>query len=196
VLNGLFLMGHTAIAAFALTRTLALGLGSGATVLAVYSVGNLVSRFGLASVIDRIGTFQGPLLAGTCITTGMIGASLPHQPAGLYIGAALAAVGMALQAGLLPVIAFERGPAGDRAAVFGTYSSFADIAGALGGTVLGVAITVSGTTAGAFIAAGGCAMLAMLLVPWTLETGWRERLRGPAAADISGEPVPEPSRPT
>jgi predicted MFS family arabinose efflux permease len=127
----------------------------GAIVVGIRSLG--------ARIPDRVGagrTTRVSLLAGAA---GLALAGLWRDPAGLVMGAAILAVGVALFTPGLMSLAMEGVAPDARGAVMGTTTAFLDLAFGLGPATLGVVSAVAGRP-GTFLAGAGVALLGLGLV--------------------------------
>jgi MFS family permease len=108
------------------------------------------------------------LLAVGLFTIGIWG-----QPAGLYIGTALFAMGTALAFPALMTLAVSRAPAAERSSVIGTFSACLEVGFAIGALTLGGVAAVVGYQ-GVFIVGGLTSLVAgLLLARTTREPGVR-----------------------
>lgn len=145
---------------------LAVGLGGSRLVFALYSAIVLAIRSFGARLPDRIGhlrTARGALafsLAGLCTI-----AAWP-EPAGLFAGTVVFAIGQALAFPALMTIAVTSAPPAQRGAVVGTFTAFFDLAFGAGAVSLGA---IAGDPLqlgyrGTFLAAAAVAGIGLLLL--------------------------------
>lgn len=149
-----------------------IGLGQSRFVFVVYSTLVLGVRILGARIPDR----AGPRLAGTGATSGvMLGMfvfAAAANPAGLYGGTVVFAMGMSLMYPAMLMLALTDVPARERGAAVGTVSSFFDLSQGLGAIILGLVAALAGIR-GAFVAGGLFALAALVL----LRSGADPRLR-------------------
>ena len=89
---------------------------------------------------------------------------------GLFVGAAVLAIGGSLRYPALMIAAVDGVPANERAQAMSTFTMFFELSGGIGAPVLGVVAWLSGTTVAAFY---GASVLAAIGLP-VLFT-WRRR---------------------
>ena len=89
---------------------------------------------------------------------------------GMFVGAAILAIGGSLLYPALMVAAVEGVPANERAQAMSTFTMFFELSGGVGGPVLGLVAWTAGTTVAAFF---GASVIAALGIPvlWT----WKRR---------------------
>jgi MFS family permease len=131
---------------------LVIGLFSGMVVL-IRSVG--------ARIPDRIGAGRSTRIALALSTAGLAVIGVWRTPVGLFLGAGIFGLGVALFTPALFSLAVQDVPANERGAVMGTMSAFLDVALGLGPVTLGVVAAAYGRPsifiAGAVVAAAGLA---------------------------------------
>jgi MFS family permease len=151
-----------------------IGLENVGPVFLVSSATMIVARV----VFGRVPDLIGPIRAGTIALVLTVGAAvllaLWNEPAGLYTGAALVALGLALQSPSFMVIAIDGVGERERGSALATYTAFFDIANALIGPVIGIIVATSGYRAAFFTAAAaacvGLAILRLAVAPRWAQT--------------------------
>ena len=141
----------------------ALGLDGAGTALGVFGAVVLLLRFFGAKLPDRLGPVRlgGTALASTALGLVLIGV-LPGQ-AGLLIGTAVFAAGVALTLPAVMTLAMSRAPAEERGSVVGTASVFLDISFGLAPVVLAPLAAAAGYPA-TFLAAAALAALGSVVL--------------------------------
>jgi MFS family permease len=124
-----------------------------------------VRLFG-ARLPDVLGHVRCATLALLILTAGFATMAGWAEPAGLFAGTALMALGQSLAFPALVTLAVGRAPAAERGAVIGTFSAFVDVAIVGGAAGLGVIVAASGYRAAflasAIAAAAGLPLLTRL----------------------------------
>jgi MFS family permease len=142
---------------------LELGMDGSRFVFVVYSAIVLAIRSLGARIPDRLGARASARVALSATAAGMAVIGVWGAPPGLFLGAAVFAVGQALAFPALMTIAVRGAPAAERGAVIGTFTAFFDLAFGLGAVTLGaVAATVG--YAGTFLAASLVAVAGLILL--------------------------------
>jgi MFS family permease len=116
-----------------------------------------------ARLPDRFGPVRTATIALLAAAVGLVGLGLWATPAGLYLMTFAMAVGTALVVPSLLLAAVQGVPVHERSRVMATFTSFIDVAGALGPLLLGAVATVS-SYGGAFITAAVACLIATVLV--------------------------------
>jgi MFS family permease len=148
---------------------LVLGLFSGIVVL-IRSVG--------ARIPDRLGAARATRISLVLSTVGLAVIGSWREPAGLFVGAAILGVGVALFTPALFALAANSVEANERGAVMGTTSAFLDLAFGLGPATLGFVAAAVGRE-GTFLAGAAVAAAGLVLVLTT-------RIGRPASAQVRG----------
>lgn len=138
-----------------------------------------------ARLPDRIGPVPGASVALTSMAVGLVGMAVWRTPVGLYSMTFVMAAGSALLFPSLMLAATSTVPESERARAMATFTVFIDVTGAIGPSVLGLLVVVGGFP-GAFAAAGGCALLALVLLrgwlaPWLAREHRERGVDGPRA---------------
>ncbi|CAN5680292.1 MFS transporter [soil metagenome] len=140
-----------------------LSLDGSRLVFVVYSVIVLGIRSFGARIPDRYGPARTARIALAISGLGLGIIGLWAEPAGLFAGAALFAVGQALTFPALMTIAVTSAPAAERSAVIGTFTSFFDLAFGAGAVALGGVAELVGY-GGTFLSAAGVAAAGVVLL--------------------------------
>ena len=136
------------------------GVGSIFLLLAVIIVGiRILGR----RLPDRLGPSGRHQLALVLLAVGLTIVGLWNTPTGLYVGAAVFAVGQALAFPSLMTLAVEGAPPADRSSVVGTFTAFADVGFAVGAVSLGAVANAAGYD-GVFLAAAAASLAGLLVL--------------------------------
>ena len=136
------------------------GVGSVFLLLAVVIVGiRIIGR----RLPDRLGPKRASSLALVLLAIGLTIVGLWNTPTGLYVGAAVFAVGQALAFPSLMTLAVEGAPPADRSSVVGTFTAFADVGFAVGAVSLGVVANAVGYE-GVFFAAAAASLAGLFVI--------------------------------
>ena len=145
-------------------------LGDAGPIYALYGLLVLVLRLVCSRLPDTLGTGKTAAVALVGSSVGMlIMGSFVSRP-GLFVGAAVLAIGGSLLYPALMIAAVDGVPANERAQAMSTFTMFFELSGGIGAPVLGVVAWLSGTTVAAFY---GASVLAAIGLP-VLFT-WRRR---------------------
>lgn len=134
-----------------------------------------------ARIPDRLGPVRTATIALLAAAAGLLGLGLWATPTGLYLMTFAMAAGTALVVPSLLLAAVQGVAVHERSRVMATFTSFIDVAGALGPLLLGAVATVS-TYGGAFITAALACVVATVLVRAWLTPALAAR------AALSGDP--------
>jgi predicted MFS family arabinose efflux permease len=167
VLPGLVLLasilGMAGFLTFVPLYALDVGLSGSRLVLLAFSGIVVLIRSAGARIPDRLGPARATRLALTLSAVGLAVAGIWRAPAGLFVGAVVLGVGVALLTPAVMALAVERAPAGERGAVIGTTSAFLDLAFGLGPVTLGFVAAALGRPgtflAGALVSAAGLGLV-------------------------------------
>ena len=130
----------------------------------------LVLRLICSRLPDALGTAKTAAIALTGSAIGMLVMGSFVSRSGMFVGAAILAIGGSLLYPALMVAAVDGVPANERAQAMSTFTMFFELSGGIGGPVLGVVAWMSGTTVAAFY---GAAVLAATGLPVLL--AWRRK---------------------
>lgn len=148
-----------------------IGLDNVGPVFLVSSATMIPARVLFGRVPDRVG----PIRAGTAALILTVSAAvllaLWNEPAGLYAGAALVALGLALQSPSFMVIAIDGVSERERGSAMATYTAFFDIANPLIGPVIGIIVATSGYRA-AFLTAAAAACVGLAILRTVVAPRW------------------------
>ena len=137
-------------------------LGDAGPIYALYGLLVLVLRLLCSRLPDSLGTTRTAALALVGSSVGMaVMGSFVTRP-GMFVGAAILAIGGSLLYPALMVAAVDGVPENERAQAMSTFTMFFELSGGIGGPVLGVVAWLSGTTVAAFY---GAAVLAATGLP-------------------------------
>jgi MFS family permease len=146
--------GMAGFFAFAALIATGVGMPSAGVPLGLYAVIVIVLRIVFASLPDRVGPARlgGAALAGAAVGLAII--AVAPGPAGLLLGTAVFASGIAFMFPALIAVAVSRVDETERGSVVGTTSAFLDLAFGIGPAVLGVVVDSAGFTAAFLLSAG------------------------------------------
>ncbi len=151
-----------------------IGLDNVGPVFMVSSGTMIVARV----LFGRVPDIVGPIRAGSvALVVSVFAAALLalwDEPVGLFVGAALVALGLSLQSPSFMVIAVEGVSVRERGSAMATYTAFFDIANALIGPVIGVIVATSGYRA-AFLTAAGASAVALVILQTIVAPAWRRQ---------------------
>lgn len=137
-------------------------LGDAGPIYALYGLLVLALRLICSRLPDVLGTGKTAAMAlmGSCIGMLVMGSFVSRS--GMFVGAAILAIGGSLLYPALMVAAVDGVPANERAQAMSTFTMFFELSGGIGGPVLGVVAWLSGTTVAAFF---GASVLAAIGLP-------------------------------
>jgi MFS family permease len=136
------------------------GVGSVFLLLAVIIVGiRIIGR----RLPDRMGPKRASALALVLLAVGLTIVGLWNTQTGLFVGAAVFAVGQALAFPSLMTLAVENAPPADRSSVVGTFTAFADVGFAVGAVSLGIVANATGYN-GVFLASAAASLAGLLVL--------------------------------
>ncbi len=163
------LMGFTAFQAFVPLYADTIGLATSQYVFLLYAAVVLCVRVFGARIPDHFGAPRTGTAATLGIAAGLTIMAAVATAGGLYLGAAVLGLGMALQYPALMAMAVNRAEDHERAAVVGTFTAFFDLAQGAGGLILGGVAALGGYRAsfagGAVCALGALALLRLRVAP-------------------------------
>ncbi len=143
-----------------------LGLGGAGWVFLLYSVIVVAIRIFGRRLPDRLGPKQASGSALASLAIGLLAIGVWNEPAGLYVGTVLFAIGTALAFPALMTLAVNRAEPAERSSVIGTFSACIDVGFAIGALSLGGVAAFAGYdgvfVAGALAAVVGAVLLARL----------------------------------
>ena len=143
-----------------------LGLGGAGAVFLLFSAIVVGIRIFGRRIPDRVGAKKAAGSALALLAAGLLTIGLWNEPAGLYVGTAIFAVGQALAFPALMSLAVAAAPPAERSAVVGTFSACADVGFAVGALTLGGVAAAGGYDAvflaGALASVAGAFLLARL----------------------------------
>ena len=149
-----------------------IGLDDTALVFTVASMTIIVMRVAFGRVPDTFGPIRSGAGALAISAAATVVVAFWDQPAGLYVGASLTAIGLSLQSPSFMSIAVRRVPESERGSAMATYTGFFDVANALVGPTVGVIVSGVGYQA-AFLFTGAMSLVALAIL--LLNVGPQER---------------------
>jgi MFS family permease len=157
------ILGMAGFLTFVPLYALDIGMDGSRLVLLVFAGIVVGIRSVGARIPDRLGAARATRMALGLSAAGLALMGTWRAPAGLFAGAAVLAVGIALLTPAVMALAVEGVPPGERASVIGTTSAFLDLAFGLGPAILGFVAAAAGRPgtflAGAAVAAVGWALV-------------------------------------
>jgi MFS family permease len=164
------LMSFTAFTGFLPLRAEELGIEDIARFFLLQAVVVIVIRLVGATIPDRLG----PVRTGTiALTSGVVGMSLmglAGGTVGLMVATAVWSIGVSMLYPAMLIAALAGVPDDERASAMGTFTLFFDLAGGLGGLLLGVAKATSGNQAPFFVAASAAFIGLVAVRTWVAST--------------------------
>jgi MFS family permease len=155
--------GFAAFAAFVPLYVDEIGLSTSGTVFALYSGLVLAVRIFGAQLPDRLGPIRASSIALTLQAAGFSVLTVWASVAGLYVGAVIYALGVALHFPALMRLVVDAAPATERSHAVATFSLFFDVSQGLGAAVLGGLVALGGERA-AFAASAVLAALGVVIL--------------------------------
>jgi MFS family permease len=138
------------------------GSASAGSVFLFYAAIVIVIRLTLADLPDRLGPRKGSTLAFAFIGTGLAIVAAWPAIAGVYVGTAVLACGVAFNYPALFLLVMAETEPHERSHSVASFGFFFDIAGALGAPLLGVVIDLSGSERPAFALGSATALVALV----------------------------------
>lgn len=138
------------------------GTASAGPVFLFYAAIVLVFRLTLADLPDRLGARKGSTFAFAFIAAGLGVVALWPSVAGVYVGTAILACGVAFNYPALFLLVMADTEPHERSHSVASFGFFFDIAGAVGAPLLGLVIVLSGSERPAF-AVGALTAIAALI---------------------------------
>ena len=167
--------GFAGFSAFVPLYALRLGLSGSDYVFLTYASIILAVRLFGARLPDRLGAERTAGSSLAVSTTGLVVLAAWRSVPGLFVGAAVFAMGQALAFPALMTLAVQGTSAQERGAVVGSFTAFVDLAFGLGPVSLGAVASIVGYR-GAFVTAGMVSALGLVLL------GVNRRRRGMRAS--------------
>jgi MFS family permease len=149
-----------------------LGMDGSRLVFVLFSAIVLSIRSLGARIPDRLGPSRTARNSLVASASGLVLMGVVQAPAGLFVGAAIFAVGQALAFPALMTIALSGAPASERGAVVGTFTAFFDLAFGLGAVSLGGVAHLFGYE-GVFVAAGAVSAAGFVIMQRRVVPGRR-----------------------
>ncbi|CAN5686972.1 MFS transporter [soil metagenome] len=182
---GLAMFGFAGFAAFLPLHVDAAGLDDSGGVFLAYGATVLIIRILGARLPDRLGAVPSSTAALAAIAAGMVVLAAFTTPAGVYAGAVVFAVGMALLYPALFTLVMAAVDDRERSHAVGTFTLFFDLAQGAGALLLGGVVALTDER-GAFLGAAVCAGAGLVLL--------RRISMGDAPRSTSALPPPRPLR--
>lgn len=155
-------LGYAALASFGALHFSARGWGGGARPLVAFGIAFLLTRGLGAHLPDRFGSIPVAIGAALVEACGLLVFGVASSPLVALTGALVVGAGFALSYPAFALIAVNAVPASHRGAALGAFTSFWDIALAIGAPLAG-ALTTWGGGSAPFIAGAAFALLAAIL---------------------------------
>ena len=155
-------LGYAALASFGALHFSARGWGGGARPLVAFGIAFLLTRGLGAHLPDRFGSIPVAIGAALVEACGLLVFAIAGSPLVALTGALLVGAGFALSYPAFALIAVNAVPASHRGAALGAFTSFWDIALAIGAPLAG-ALTTWGGGSAPFVAGAVFALLAAIL---------------------------------
>jgi MFS family permease len=158
--------GMAAYFAFLPLYTTKLGMAGAGPALAMYALIVVTLRIVFAKLPDQIGAarLSGVALVGSALGLGLLG--MLGSPAGVYLGTAIFAMGIAFLFPGLLALAVARVDENERGTVVGTTTAFVDLSFGLSPAILGLAVGAIGFggifVVSSIVAFGGSLLLGVL----------------------------------
>jgi len=158
--------GMAAYFAFLPLYTTQLGMAGAGPALAMYALIVVTLRIVFAKLPDQIGSarLSAVALVGSALGLGVLG--LIASPAGVYLGTAIFATGIAFLFPALMALAVARVDENERGTVIGTTTAFVDLSFGLSPAILGLAVGAIGFggifVVSSIVAFGGSLLLGLL----------------------------------
>jgi MFS family permease len=148
-----------------------IGLHDVGLVYTTASITLVVVRLAFGWVPDVIGPIRAGAGALWLTVVACLVIALWAEPAGLFIGAALLAIGLSLQSPSFIAVAVEGVAARERGSAMATYTAFFDVANAFVGPMFGFIVTGASYRA-AFLTAGAMSLVALVVLYLVVQPQW------------------------
>jgi len=148
------LIGYTGFLAFAALHAAEVGIANTGTVFTVFAAVVIVMRVFAAKLPDRLGPVMTSRISLSCGAAGLVLLAAWQEPAGVYAGAAMLAVGQSFLFPALFALVVDTAPDAERSHAISTLSMFFDVAFGLGGPVIGIVADLADRGTGFLVAAG------------------------------------------
>jgi MFS family permease len=178
------LIPFTAYSAFVPLYAEDLGHGSVGGVFGLYAGLVLIVRIVGARLPDRLGWRRGSFIALCGVTVGIWLVAAWGSMASVWLAAVPLAIGMSLMYPSLFTAVMDAAPENERTHAVGTFSVFFDMSTALGATLVGLVVSLSGERGG--FAVAGAMAAGGLVVQWALRDRIGRRRLQPVADDGAG----------
>ncbi|HJM72388.1 MAG TPA: MFS transporter [Acidimicrobiales bacterium] len=161
------LLAYSGFLAFMALHAADVGVASSGTVFAAFAGLVVAVRLFGAKIPDRLGSLATTRLSMGFTAAGMLVLGLWIQPAGVYAGAMVMALGQCFLFPALFVLVVDRAPDAERSHAIGSFSIAFDLAIAVGGFLVGAVVALTDRPGGflfcAAVAAGALALTGPVL---------------------------------
>ena len=161
------LLAYSGFLAFMALHAADVGIASSGTVFAAFAGLVVAVRLIGAKIPDRLGSLATTRLSMGFTAAGMLVLGLWTQPAGVYAGAMVMALGQCFLFPALFVLVVDRAPDAERSHAIGSFSVAFDLAIAVGGFLVGAVVALTDRPGGflfcAAVAAGALALTGPVL---------------------------------
>tara|TARA_B110000438_G_scaffold89905_1_gene89413 strand:- start:1662 stop:2786 length:1125 start_codon:yes stop_codon:yes gene_type:complete len=137
------LLAYSGFLAFMALHAADVGIASSGTVFAVFAGLVVAVRLFGAKIPDRLGSLATTRLSMGFTAAGMLVLGLWTQPAGVYAGATVMALGQCFLFPALFVLVVDRAPDAERSHAIGSFSVAFDLAIAVGGFLVGAVVALT-----------------------------------------------------
>jgi len=164
------LMSFTAFTGFLPLRAEELGINDIARFFLLQAIVVIVIRLLGATVPDKLGPVRTGTIALSSAVVGMTLMGLAGGNLGLMVATAVWSIGVSMLYPAMLIAALDDVPDDERASAMGTFTLFFDLAGGIGGLLLGVAKATSGNQAPFFVAASAAVLGLFAVRTWVAST--------------------------
>lgn len=164
------LMSFTAFTGFLPLRAEELGIDDIARFFLLQAAVVIVIRLIGATVPDRLGPVRAGTLALISTVAGMTLMGIADGNIGLMVATAVWSIGVSMLYPAMLIAALDDVPDDERASAMGTFTLFFDLAGGLGGLLLGFAKATSGNQAPFFVAATAALLGIVAVRTWVAKS--------------------------
>ncbi|MEO1056914.1 MAG: MFS transporter [Actinomycetota bacterium] len=147
------------------------GLSNVGLVFFVASFTVALVRVTLGWVPDRIGPIRAGTIALSITAGGALIAALWPEPEGLFVAAAVLAMGLSLQSPSLIAVTVQAVPANERGSAMATFTGFFDVANAIVGPTIGLIVLGAGYRE-AFLVATAMAIVGLVVLRLVVAPRW------------------------
>ena len=158
------LIGYTGYLSFAAVHAADVGITNPGTVFTLLAVVVMTLRIIAAPLPDRLGTTLMTTIALSISTAGLVVLGVWSEPAGVYIGTTIVAVGQTFVFPTLFVLVVSRAPPEERSHAIGSFSMAFDLAFMAGGALIGFIADLTDRPTG-FLVVAAISGATMVLAP-------------------------------